>query len=650
MSDRIDSLFKILARSKGYVSVDTLCAQMGIRPRTLREDIRKYKNFLSKEAGVRIDMKSNRGYILNILDEDKYYGYLKQIIYKEASKQTIIPVFQEDRVSYIIRYFLGKNDYIKSDDLAEELFVSRSTLSADLRLVKAELANYELTLESRVGLGLKIAGEERKIRSCMSDYYFYKGKDKQVLSIRDSLGSIKLSEIADLLYDVIHDHQFKMNDIGFQNLVIHLAIAIFRVRENTYVDVHDFDGDSFTHYVEYDLAIEIVRRLNKIYHVSFPRGELIYIAMHLMGKRIYSIEDDQVIHVNTLNLVNKILEAIKKNTDISLYGDADLFTALALHIQPLLTRLNYDMKLHNPLMEAIKKNNLKAFDLAVLAGIVINEETNCHVDEDELGYFALHFELALNRMEHQDIGKQRIIVVCPSGAGTAKMLLHKIKQVFAGQIENIQTMSAFSLRELDPQDWDLIVSTVPLNDNHGIPSIHVSYSLNDEDIQAIRRAVKDEPNKDAIIACFNERFFFGNMNFTSRNQVIDFMCDKITHHFKSSERFKELVYEREEIASTDLGNGIAMPHPGKLVLEENIVCVCHLENPVQWGKSKVNLVFLVGMSKHLDFISETLQHTLLNLFNDVSALLAIQNDPSFATFKTYLSRAIEHEIDDDIFK
>src|SRR5699024_10372170 len=139
-----------------------------------------------------------------------------------------------------------------------------------------------------------------------------------------------------------------------------------------------------------------------------------------------------------------------------------LFSMLALHIQPLMSRLNYDMRLDNPLLEEIKRNNSLAFDLAISAGKVINSYSKFDVDENELGYLALHFELALNRLKQKEIDKKRIVLVCASGAGTSRMLRHKIEKHFKENIESLTTMSAFEFRNIVEEDYDLIITTIEL--------------------------------------------------------------------------------------------------------------------------------------------------------------------------------------------
>ena len=72
---------------------------------------------------------------------------------------------------------------------------------------------------------------------------------------------------------------------------------------------------------------------------------------------------------------------------------------LALHLQPMLNRLKYDLHITNPLNERIKQESPVAFEMAVCAGKVITRHYHKSVSDHELGYLALHFALALETFE-----------------------------------------------------------------------------------------------------------------------------------------------------------------------------------------------------------------------------------------------------------
>ena len=67
---------------------------------------------------------------------------------EESENQMLIPIYPEDRVHYLIRMFLTEEDYIKMEDICDRIFVSRSTLSSDLKEVREKLKYFEGVLRN----------------------------------------------------------------------------------------------------------------------------------------------------------------------------------------------------------------------------------------------------------------------------------------------------------------------------------------------------------------------------------------------------------------------------------------------------------------------------------------------------------------------
>jgi len=85
------------------------------------------------------------------------------------------------------------------------------------------------------------------------------------------------------------------------------------------------------------------------------------------------------------------------------------------------------------------------------------------------------------------------------------------------------------------------------------------------------------------------------------------------NRLKDKEKYLEKVIERESQISTDMGNGIAIPHGKADAVTEAFVVFAKLEDPIIWNESegsKVDLVFMLGVPEisesntHLRIISQ----------------------------------------------
>ncbi len=71
-----------------------------------------------------------------------------------------IPDSPIERNQYILKYILYNNTYIKLEDLANSLYVSKFTILNDIKRIKPILLKYNLILVSKPYYGVKIEGRK----------------------------------------------------------------------------------------------------------------------------------------------------------------------------------------------------------------------------------------------------------------------------------------------------------------------------------------------------------------------------------------------------------------------------------------------------------------------------------------------------------
>ena len=198
-------------------------------------------------------------------------------------------------------------------------------------------------------------------------------------------------------------------------------------------------------------------------------------------------------------------------------------SALGLHCEPMVKRIRYNLMMKNPLMEDIKKHK-QAYQTAEVAAEVVNQKYTIRLSEDEIAYLALHFYVALERYK-LEVNRKRVLLVCSTGHGTAKLLEYRFKQEFNPFLEEVITKDALSIRNLDLSRYDLIVSTVPLSVKTITPIIYVSTLLSDQDLQALRHRFNQ--NESSIAEYFDRKLFYKDVIANSKEEIIFFMAQKI---------------------------------------------------------------------------------------------------------------------------
>ena len=653
MDKRVIALFKVLAKADGYLTSEEICEQIGIRPRTLRECVRQYRTMIEKESGAVLESKTNQGYRLVIHDEKQFYDFLHKLMEEESRNQLLMPVNQEDRVHYIIRYFLGKGGYVKLEDLADELYVSKSTLWSSVKAVKEKLAEFDLNLEQKAGQGFRIVGEEMNIRGCMAEYYFHaEDYDAKQLQLRKSGMFDEEHErvVSNILYEAIKAANFKLTDIGFHNLVVHLLIAIKRIQDEIYFDEQAEKLEELQQSEEWTLATNVADALEEKFDINIPEGEVGYITMHLMGKRMFDSQENSLIRQDTMDLVQQILDEIKDYYGYDFSGDLRLATMMALHLQPMIARIEYGLKMQNPLINRIKEENPLAFEMSLLAGKVVERALGESVSENELGYLAMHFQLAMESNRPAD--KKRILVVCASGAGTSQIMKHKIEQRFKDQVEKVETTNAMSMDSVDQTRYDLVVTTIPLDVKLNIPVLQISYFLGQDEYDNIEQVLlHDKKEVDMIRSCFRPELFLVRDEATQA-EVIHSLCEALKKDISLPDEFEQLVWEREHLSDTVMGNDVAVPHPTRLVSKDTRVAIMHVRKGVQWGTHKVKWIFLLGVKQDADDLTTVFNHVLSALIGSKEVLRKLNDMPTYYCFMENISaitRMADFPAEEDIF-
>lgn len=629
-------LYRILEEAGGYVSQDEICETLNIRPRTLREYVKESRDVLFRFTGAEVNQKSNRGYRLEVPDPDRLHKYLTEESEKTARQEYISPITQKGRVDYIIRTYLSSRKYQRYEDIADRIFASRTTVYSDLKIVREKLKEYNLDLETKAGEGMRIRGSEKNIRSCISDYFFHDEYSDspvfqdQPLGVFDSRYTSQISRIVD---DVLKKYDYVLTDVGRENLNIHILIALFRIQSDEYMEpaekpVIDKEKNSDV----YRMTLEIRNHINKTFFIEMPETETDYMMIHLLGSRVFDADNDtSLIQPETMNIVRHILTDIVNIYGIDFFSDIDLFTMLCMHLQPMIQRIRNRIRLHNPILDDIREGNPMGYEMAVLACDILARKYDTDIDEQEIGYLALHFQLALERKKNT-LKKKKILVVCASGAGTSRLLMFRLQTRFADVIEEIRPASLKDLDHIDTEAYDLIVSTVPVNRKLRVPVLQVKYSLLDDDVSRISDVLM-ETDEDIrqIRSFFHPSLFFAEQTFRRREEIIHFMCGKLAQAAAVPAQFEKSVLERERLAGTDLGLGIAMPHPMTLMMDKTYVVVCHLKKPVVWGKQKVRLVFLLASRKEGGEAYTLFNKAIYALINQEQSVRRLTDDPSFET-------------------
>ena len=603
----IKEILSILS-AESYITAEKLAKELNVSEKTIRIKIQELNNDLEK-TGVKIISKPRYGYTLLCDDHNKD---IKSINFNTVNDF-------EYRVKYIFEYLINNNDeYIKSDTLSEALDISKTTLTNTLKIIEDNIRYYNIKIERRPNYGIRLIGNEFDIRNCIIDYYL-----KQYIHDEKYINK----SIEKLVIDFIKDNDIKLSEINLENFILYILVSIERIKRNKVINCYDKDILKDIKEEELKLSNKLTDILEKEINIKFNEAEKIFIAIHIASKSLLiSSENSNFIIQNKLdNIVQKMLDLVYRNLKIDLRNNLNLRLLLNHHMIPLDIRIRYNVLQKNPMLCDIKSNYGLAYLIASETNAVLKSYYKKEISDDEIGYLALLFQIALEENSNEEKNKINILIVCGSGKTTSKLLMYKYKKEFADYIDNIYTTDLIMLKDFDFSKVHYIFSTVPINFRVPLPIVQIGLFLENSDIINVKNALELSKN-DFLNDYYNKELFSLDIKGNSRDEIIKNICINIKKYIDIPDNFYDSVMKREELSETDFGNLVAIPHPFDILTEKTFVYVAVLEKPIIWYKNNVQVIFLVSISnKKDDNLQKFYQYTVDFLLNEESIIKLIEN-------------------------
>lgn len=605
-SKYIKEILSILS-ADSYITAEKLAKELNVSEKTVRIKIQELNNELEK-TGVKIISKPRYGYTL-LCDDSKDI--------KAIDFNTNIVNDFEYRTKYIFEYLINNEEYIKSDALSEALDISKTTLTNTLKMIEDNIKYYNIKIDRRPNYGIKLIGNEFDIRNCIIDYYL-----KQQ-SYDDKYTNKSLEN---LVIDFIKDNDIKLSEINLENFILYISVSIERIKNNKVIKDYDEDVLKDIKKEELELAEKLAKILEENDNIKIDNIEVIFIAVHIASKSLLiSSENSNFIIQNKLdNIVQKMLDLIFNNLKIDLRNNLNLRLLLNHHMIPLDIRIRYNVLQKNPMLCDIKTNYGLAYLIASEANTVLKSYYNKDIPDDEIGYLALLFQIALEENKEKR-NKINILIVCGSGKTISKLLMYKYKKEFGEYIDNIYTTDLIMLKDFDFSKINYIFSTVPITFKVPIPIIHIGLFLETNDIINVKNVLELSEN-NFLNNYYNSNLFSANIKGNDREEIIKNICENIKKYIDIPDNFYDSVLKRESLSETDFGNLVAIPHPFEILTDTTFVYVAILEKPIIWYKNNVQVVFLISVSNNKDDnLQKFYQYTVDFLLNEESVIKLLEN-------------------------
>lgn len=591
------------------ITITQISKQMKLSNKTISKSLDKIEDFL-KGSELSLIRKPKIG--ISILG-DKKKGY--QLLNLRTAAD--VPNTKEERVQYLCFDILANEGYFTLAELSESLFVSKTTLEKDIVQVYEIFAHFHVAVEKIPGKGsfLNIMEYERRKLALDLIYYFW-GQNWQIINqdgqflhliegvplFAQSFVNIEyLKQINILLQQFITKNQLKMSDLNYQSLLLHLLIAVERIKSNQLIDKKYADNKA-----QHPMIIDLVSALESSFGISIPEIEIAYIQIYFNRLRQTDINESLISEM-------RISETIVASTSLD---DGEAQHALARHIKQALERIVNKLPVNNPYTQDIKKNFPLSFDEALSLKNLLEKQFYLFIPEDEVAYMAVHLQTYREQMKLPSELKKSVLLVCSSGKGTSQLLAARIKRAFPeltiNRILSVQELYQTKISE------DMILSTV----NISMPDqnlLIVSPILSQNDRQQIQQHLDNEqPNLKRnfeFSRLINEELIFLDKSFFSIEEILKFIGKQLVERGYA---FKEIIasaVEREEFSYTSFGK-FATPHGNAKFVNKSAIVFLRLKNELAWGNTNIRFVFFLCVKDENPQQLEKIFDSLLEIIDE----------------------------------
>ena len=585
INSRETKIINILKNAVEPISGVALSEEIGCSTKTIQSDIKNINKVLVKSEIVSI---RGKGY--------KLKGDFEELDIKNDIYDDI------NRESYILKKMINlsncNDNYIRIEDLADLMYVSLSTVKNDLKEVKKKLNDNNIKVETKHKQGIYISGSEDNIIKFIINICNDKSNN---LNLNDFLITEVINNIFKIkhnILEVLEKESLLITDLEFKNILDYILISLSR----NSIDKDNLINKYINNYKE---------KRNKIINNDSNKEKI---------KKAIKI----------------FCENLKIATNIDITEDKIFEECLDSHISNLCKKKELGISESYPISaNEIKLKYAFAFELAKIAKKTIEDNLEISINEEETGNIALHIGGAIERANQNTKKKiYKVVIVCTSGIGTSMLIKSKLENLFYNKIEIVKVIPAYLIDYINVIDVDFVISTVSM-ELENTPLIKISPLLNEKEVKIIEKYLETEKvySNLSIQYLLERDLFFTNLILDTKEKIIEYMADALIEKEYIDEEMKQSFFDREKIATTEIGNMVAIPHGAKGKIFKNRIAIGILRKPIKWEINEVKLVIMMAIDTEFVLNYEELFSDIYIRVDSIAKVINICENQSFDKFR-----------------
>ena len=627
--DKKKKLLALLSSANHPVTGKELSSRLNVSDRTIRNYIREIN-----EEKLIIQSSSN-GYRLSTLDSTCNQKPDNSFVYDFSS--------QNERLLYISERIITSSQDADLYDIADEIYISYSTMEKDLIQIRSLIKDFHLSLQRANGKVI-IQGSEESKRS----FIRYLLSEQDSATVHNTLLAIcKDIHISfDTLKDLIlyHTRQQKLyaSDYAIKNILTHVIITLSRL-QNKYSLQQQNTPSAQEKEPESICAANIIQEIEANYNIMFnteEKNQLIFLLMSKTARLDRSIQTKKqtqnFISQEYIAFTKQLIENINYIYYIDL-NDSDFINFFSLHLKNVLFRWNNNTFNVNPFSDQIFIQNPLIYDIAVYIANEIHNRYHCRLNKDEITFISLHIGAVIEK-KAEESHTYKALLIMNEYYYPVSNYLYQFQKEFQNKIDIVSIMQ--SIHSIDTEGIDFIIdASGEQNRSYAVPMVYISPLFDRKDLNKVYDFLNkliDQQHTNTMKHQFHS--FFSKDMFElehyelDANAMIRYISQKLIDAGIAPASFTQSVLEREEITSTSFDNKVAIPHSILCSTSRNCSYVIVNKTPMKWGYFEVNIIIMIGINHNQRRFFKELYSNLLEKLQDMTIIQELIKVKSYDAF------------------
>ena len=562
-------------------SADEFAALLGVSRRTIAGEVAALQELLG--AAAAITLVEGR-YRLLVADPPRYQAVRSGL---ESGVSFNDPATRE---SFILARLFRALGPVRIEELAQEMSVGRTTVVADLARVREAAGEWELTIEGRPHVGLRLVGPELQQRLLILRHHYPMayGHHQHQADIEEAVSALITAEGRDPAH--------------LPELVRWAIVAIDRVLQGHGLEPLPQRYRELRGTPSHALAQRLAERLGGL-GVTLESDEVTFLALPMAGMRAPSDQDVAASFSDDSramqDLVHGVLGAIRAEMEIDLAGTSHL-TEFTRHLAYMINRMRYRIWVDDSGVASIGQEFPVAHKMATVASRVIEEQVGLPVDEAELSFLAAYFQVFLEAVDRTPVSPLKVAIIVGTGRVTAELMRLQLRRLLpAGTQYQLLPPNAATPATLRGFDLVVVIGGEALESP--APLLHVTRILDRRalarELDRLHLRLPGQASGDGgvLASALDEHHFFALPEGTDYADAVDYMTGHLEARALAEPGFGERIRERERLAPTELDPWVGFPHT--TLTSDTSVLLAVGVIPRQPDEDGVRLIVLLGVPK-----------------------------------------------------